>query len=430
MTTEELDRAEKESFLQWRRQIAQLESNEKLILTPFERNLEVWKQLWRVIERSDLIIQVLDSRDPLLFRSIDLENYVNEFPEHKINLLLMNKADLLSEKQREHWVNYFKEQKINVLFFSARNEQIKIDQQLAELKLQEEERLAKEQEDAAYTSDNSDSESSVDIEEDKELDNAEVTENSQTSTDNGEVVGEEEVDREPKVIDTSLEAMTTKIMDRHELFDYAMALCKSNPHHDKESVVIGLAGYPNVGKSSTVNVLMQKKKVAVSATPGKTKHFQTLLIDENITLCDCPGLVFPTFVSTKAEMLCAGLMRVAEMREFIGPVSLVVRRIPKKVLETVYNVDLSQKAIPNNQFIDSYGPGRKLPLAIHFLHSYALSRGYVTRSKKPDEFKAAKIVLKDYIDGKILFCRAPPNVDQKLFDKYTIQTAFDNKKKN
>lgn len=33
-------------------------------------------------------------------------------------------------------------------------------------------------------------------------------------------------------------------------------------------------GYPNVGKSSTINSLLQYKKVSVSSTPGKTKHFQ------------------------------------------------------------------------------------------------------------------------------------------------------------
>lgn len=38
---------------------------------------------------------------------------------------------------------------------------------------------------------------------------------------------------------------------------------------------VGLVGYPNVGKSSTINSLLQSKKVSVSATPGKTKHFQT-----------------------------------------------------------------------------------------------------------------------------------------------------------
>ena len=28
------------------------------MLTPFEKNLEVWRQLWRVMERSDIVVQV------------------------------------------------------------------------------------------------------------------------------------------------------------------------------------------------------------------------------------------------------------------------------------------------------------------------------------------------------------------------------------
>lgn len=29
------------------------------MLTPFEKNLEVWRQLWRVLERSHIVVQVL-----------------------------------------------------------------------------------------------------------------------------------------------------------------------------------------------------------------------------------------------------------------------------------------------------------------------------------------------------------------------------------
>lgn len=39
-------------------------------------------------------------------------------------------------------------------------------------------------------------------------------------------------------------------------------------------MVVGMVGYPNVGKSSTINALNGVKRVAVSKTPGKTKHFQ------------------------------------------------------------------------------------------------------------------------------------------------------------
>ena len=36
---------------------------------------------------------------------------------------------------------------------------------------------------------------------------------------------------------------------------------------------VGTVGYPNVGKSSLINVLCGEKKVGVAAMPGKTKHF-------------------------------------------------------------------------------------------------------------------------------------------------------------
>ena len=45
------------------------------------------------------------------------------------------------------------------------------------------------------------------------------------------------------------------------------------------------------------------QKVRVSETPGKTKHFQTLPLTEDITLCDCPGLVMPSVANSKAGMV-------------------------------------------------------------------------------------------------------------------------------
>ena len=36
-------------------------------------------------------------------------------------------------------------------------------------------------------------------------------------------------------------------------------------------------GYPNVGKSSTINAILKMKKVPVSTTPGRTKHFQVFI---------------------------------------------------------------------------------------------------------------------------------------------------------
>jgi large subunit GTPase 1 len=72
---------------------------------------------------------------------------------------------------------------------------------------------------------------------------------------------------------------------------------------DKYVATIGVVGYPNVGKSSLINVLCKKKLVGVAAMPGKTKHFQTMYLEPDLMLCDCPGLVFPNADSSRSEMV-------------------------------------------------------------------------------------------------------------------------------
>ena len=96
---EVLDQNERRAFLEWRRALASVEEDERLTLTPFEKNLEIWRQLWRVCERSDIVVQVVDARDPLFYRCPDLEAFVKELDAgRKKTMLLLNKADLLSEE--------------------------------------------------------------------------------------------------------------------------------------------------------------------------------------------------------------------------------------------------------------------------------------------------------------------------------------------
>jgi large subunit GTPase 1 len=151
-TPEELDRMERDSLLEWRRGLAELQEHNDLLLTPFERNLEVWRQLWRVIERSDLVVQIVDARNPLLFRSDDLESYIKDVDERKNNLLLVNKADMLTQEQRQAWAEYFVEAGIAYKFFSASlakelNETRDLDEDEADSSEEEEDEDSSEDED-------------------------------------------------------------------------------------------------------------------------------------------------------------------------------------------------------------------------------------------------------------------------------------------
>jgi large subunit GTPase 1 len=185
------------------------------------------------------------------------------------------------------------------------------------------------------------------------------------------------------------------------------------PNEERRKTQIGLVGYPNVGKSSTINALIGAKKVSVSATPGKTKHFQTIHLSEDVILCDCPGLVFPNFATTKAELVCNGVLPIDQLREFTGPAGLVARRIPRSFLEAIYGMKIHMR--PQEE------GGTGIMTASEVLRAYALARGFSTSGLgQPDESRAARYVLKDYVKGKLLYCHPPPSdppIDPAYFNR-------------
>ena len=117
----DLDKAEKESFLEWRRAIAQREEalaqeSSRISVTPFEKNLQVWRQLWRVLERSSCLVQIVDGRNPLFYLSRDLRKYTTE-ELGKPMILLINKSDYLSKRQRDAWHVYLKHTRMGSCVF-------------------------------------------------------------------------------------------------------------------------------------------------------------------------------------------------------------------------------------------------------------------------------------------------------------------------
>ena len=65
-------------------------------------------------------MQVLDARDPLRYRSEDLEAFAREAHPGKASLMLLNKADLLPQRLRAAWVAHFQRAGVDFLFWSAK----------------------------------------------------------------------------------------------------------------------------------------------------------------------------------------------------------------------------------------------------------------------------------------------------------------------
>lgn len=150
--------------------------------------------------------------------------------------------------------------------------------------------------------------------------------------------------------------------------------------------------------------------MSVSSTPGKTKHFQTIHLSERVILCDCPGLVFPNFATTKADLVTQGVLPIDQMRNHTGPVGLVTQRIPQPFLEAIYGIKIQTRPVEEG--------GTGVPTAEELLRAYATARGFQTQGLgQPDEARASRYILKDYVNGKLLFVHPPPDVeDAKEFN--------------
>ena len=362
ISKEEYSNMEKEAFLAWRKALAEEEMKKMdMTITPFEKNIEVWRQLWLVVDKCKILFQIVDGRNPLYFRCPDFENYVKNVDKEKETILIVNKADLMNEDIRKNWADYFKTHGIKYIFFSALEELSKID--------------------------------------------------------DGTIEKEENTKNEDKVNENEY-----KIYNRKDLIKFIKEesdrLKKEEDESNKDSQnkpknninnFIGFVGYPNVGKSSIINVLMKTKKVGVAMMPGKTKHYQTLYLppeefegfvlkEKDICLMDCPGLVFPSFTASKADMLVNGIYPIDTLKDYHTPIHIIIQRIPARILNNFYKVQLP----------DIYS-------AKQFLQILAEKRGFYTGNALPDEAKTAKLVLKDYVSGKLLYCYLRPDYSEEKF---------------
>ena len=69
----------------------------------------------------------------------------------------------------------------------------------------------------------------------------------------------------------------------------------------------GIVRMLGAGLSSEMHGIVLMQVVSVSRTPGHTKHLQTIFLTPTVKLCDCPGLVFPSYVDKSLQVGAARL---------------------------------------------------------------------------------------------------------------------------
>jgi large subunit GTPase 1 len=417
MGKEQVKEQEYSAYLEWRRDLAQLAEShyEAKKMTPFEKNIEVWKQLWRVVERSDVVVQIVDARNPLLFHSKDLKTYVLEHAAEKKCVLLVNKADYLSLHARNKWADYFDSQEIEYMFFSAIEAQSILDEQtpvLAEEKRKE--KMRQLQTILLPEGSQTDTSSTLDTEgddgaetEEGQQPSAPLTTSSSSSSSSPPASASASASASSGQQDTTQQQLEADpdarvhVYSREELLDTLRGMRgkferkEEKPHLAEGRLVVGMVGYPNVGKSSTINVLLAQKKVSVSSTPGKTKNFQTHMLGDDIMLCDCPGLVFPTFQCSKADHVVNGIFPIDQLRNYMECVDLIALRIHRSQFLKAYALNFPEDVRVTGTLL---------------VNAYARMRGFMKDKGRPDDGRAARILLKDFVHGKLLYCHPPPQL--------------------
>jgi len=160
----------------------------------------------------------------------------------------------------------------------------------------------------------------------------------------------------------------------------------------KTSVVVGIIGYPNVGKSSLINSLKRTRAVGVGSTPGFTKVVQEIHLDKNIKLLDCPGIVFGNSTNSDNDIILRNCVKIEQIPDPIEPVETIIKRAKATQLMEIYEIG-------------------KFNTTSEFLLQIALKKGKLGKGGVADIKAAARSVLQDWNAGKIPFYTIPPKVN-------------------
>ncbi|KAL6499571.1 Guanine nucleotide-binding protein-like nsn1 [Orobanche gracilis] len=215
-----------------------------------------YKELVKVIDASDVILEVLDARDPLGTRCVDMEKMVMSSGPDKHLVLLLNKIDLIPWEAVEKWLKYLREELPSVAFKCSTQEQ-------------------------------------------------------------KSNLGWKSAPKAGKVGKTNNLLQTSDCLGADTLIKLLKNYSRS--HEIKKSITVGIIGLPNVGKSSVINSLKRSHVVNVGATPGLTRSMQEVHLDKNVKLLDCPGVVMLKAAANDPSIALRNCKRIEKLDDPVGP---------------------------------------------------------------------------------------------------------------
>ncbi|KAJ3053019.1 GTPase required for pre-60S ribosomal subunit nuclear export and maturation [Rhizophlyctis rosea] len=262
----------------------------------------IWNELYKVLDSSDVVIHVLDARDPSGTRCKPVEKYLREEAKHKQLIFVLNKCDLVPTWVTARWVRHLSKTAPTLAFHAS----------------------------------------------------------------------------------------ITNSFGKGSLIQLLRQF--SQLHKDKKQISVGFIGYPNVGKSSIINTLRSKKVCNVAPIPGETKVWQYITLMKRIYLIDCPGVVAPAVDDKPVDIVLKGVVRVENLSQPEYYIPAVLERVRREYMGRTYEVKSWEDAED-------------------FLGQVAKRTGKLLKGGEPDLGSVAKMVLNDWIRGRIPFYSTPPDLD-------------------
>lgn len=250
--------------------------NSKSMRNPKTRNFN--RLIKQIFETADILLEVLDARDPLGCRSFKLErDFVSRYPTKKL-ILVLNKIDLIPLEVCNKWKKILSNEFPTVLFKANLQNQRK---NLATGKV-----------------------FSKSFETRKEL----VKEISQSS----------------------------KAVGADKLIELLKNYSRCDGTNYKTAITVGIIGMPNVGKSSIINSLLRRKAAGVSSIPGHTKTLKEVELDSKVTILDAPGIIITN--EDETSLLLRNVIKTEDVADLQKAVQVILTRIEKDFLLRFYKI--------------------------------------------------------------------------------------------